>query len=366
MTGEASPIHTPCVVMIGTSLHTMGGISAVVNGYRRAGLFRKVSIVYVTTHADGSHLHKLGLAGSAYLRLLYLLMQRSPHLFHIHLSSRASFWRKLPMVLLIRLWRRPYLIHLHGSEFSVFYDDECGPIRRSLIASVFDHADFVLALSPEWRDFVARISSNRRILVFTNAVEVADVPPQRSVDIDRLTIAFLGRLGQRKGIYDLLKALSSIHDEFPRFTLVAAGDGEIEKVRREAEALGLSDHVETPGWLDEAGKQALLRRAAVFALPSHAEGLPMSLLEAMASAVAIVCSNAGGIPVAIEPDVNGLMVEAGDITQLTSALKRLLRSADLRTELGFQAFRRARRDFNVGDRVEELVAMYKEYGVTST
>ena len=99
---------------------------------------------------------------------------------------------------------------------------------------------------------------------------------------------------------------------FPALRLVLAGSGDIGLWRREAQARGIGERVELPGWLDAAARDAQLARAAVFCLPSHAEGLPMSLLEAMASGCASVASAVGGIPEALKDGENGLLVPPRD------------------------------------------------------
>src|SRR5690606_6479369 len=129
--------------------------------------------------------------------------------------------------------------------------------------------------------------------------------------------------------------------------LTAAGDGEIAEVAARAQQLGLANRIEIPGWIDETAKNTLLSRADVFVLPSHAEGLPMSLLEAMASELPVVCSSVGGIPVAVTDGVEGAIVPPGDVDALAEVLDRLLTSPVLRTELGQNAFKRAKAEFDV-------------------
>jgi glycosyltransferase involved in cell wall biosynthesis len=353
-----------CVVMIGTSENTMGGIATVVQGYREAGLFNRYNVRYIVTHGDGSVFYKAWLAVRAYAHILPYALNSKARLFHLHLSSRASFWRKLPIAWLLRFLRRPYILHLHGSEFMQFYRDECSAMSQSIVRGVFDNAAIVFALSPEWRANIQSFSSNHNIRVFPNGVPVPETAPVEHTTSDSPPrLLFLGRLGERKGIFDLLEALSRIRNQATDFFLVAAGDGERQQVLQMARTLQLERNIELPGWIDSRRKIEELQRTDVFVLPSRAEGLPMSLLEAMAAGLPVLSTTVGGIPLAVTNDKEGLLVEPGDITELADKLGMLLRSPELRRRLGRNAWQRARADFSVGSCVRKLGRIYEDYEV---
>jgi glycosyltransferase involved in cell wall biosynthesis len=129
--------------------------------------------------------------------------------------------------------------------------------------------------------------------------------------------------------------------------------------------LGLADKVVVPGWIDAARRQELLEQSDIFLLPSHAEGLPMSLLEAMAAGLPVLCSTAGGIPLAVTQEKEGLLVEPGDVVGLRNALTRMIQEPELRAKCGKVAHERAIRDFSVQNRVEQLTGIYQAYGVVT-
>ena len=109
------------IVMLGTRPDTMGGISAVIAVYRAAGLFERWPIHYIATHRDGSAAAKALIAGQAWLRLIWMLLTNRVAAVHVHMASRASFWRKALFLLPAALARVPSIIHLHGAEFAVFW-----------------------------------------------------------------------------------------------------------------------------------------------------------------------------------------------------------------------------------------------------
>lgn len=120
---------------------------------------------------------------------------------------------------------------------------------------------------------------------------------------------------------------------YPTLRVCLGGDGEASAARALAQRLGIVDRVETPGWMTGATKAQWLARATIYALPSYAEGLPMSVLEAMAAGAPVVATPVGGISDVLSDGVHGLLVPPGDVVALVAALARLLDDAGLRDRL---------------------------------
>ena len=144
------------------------------------------------------------------------------------------------------------------------------------------------------------------VVVIPNSVPVPALAQQEP---EPGRILFLGQVEPRKGIYELLEALALLRERFPHVQLAIGGQGELEKVKRRALEVGVASHITELGWVTAQRKQEELARASIFCLPSHAEGLPMALLEAMAAGKAVVSTGVGGIPDALRDGDNGLMVE---------------------------------------------------------
>ena len=132
-----------------------------------------------------------------------------------------------------------------------------------------------------------------------------------------------------EGIYDIptaLRAFSLVRKEVPAAKLTIAGSGpELEALRSLASELGIQDAVEFCGRLDRTRMAELYRRATVVMNPSRVDNMPNSVLEAMASGVPLVTTDAGGIPFIVRNDVTGLIVRAGDFAAMASAVLRLLK-----------------------------------------
>jgi glycosyltransferase involved in cell wall biosynthesis len=132
-------------------------------------------------------------------------------------------------------------------------------------------------------------------------------------------VLFLGRLEAAKGVFELLGAGALLAPRFPALRLVFGGEGDAGALRKRAAELGIGERIELPGWVGPDERDEQLARASVFCLPSHAEGLPMSMLEAMAAGRAVVASSVGGIPETIVDGDNGLLAPPRDEQALASS-----------------------------------------------
>lgn len=346
------------VVMIGTDPSTRGGISAVVRTYREIGVFERWPVTYLSTHRDGGYLAKLATAVGALLRFGFLLLRHREGILHVHGASRASFWRKAPFMVLARAAGWPVVFHLHGGGFARFVKS-CGPRARALVRHFLDHAAAIVVVSDRWEAWMREATSNRNIVTIPNPVRFR---PQAVAGRGGALIVFCGRCEEGKGVYELLEATASLVPLLPEVRLELAGDGELDRVERRASELGIRAHVHLPGWVDSDRRDALLARASVFVLPSHAEGLPVALLEAMAAGCPVVATKVGGIPDLVTDGVDGLLVPPRDPVALAAAIRRVLTDPALALRLGGNARATVAAHFSPERALERLEELYSGLG----
>lgn len=339
----------------------MGGVSAVVNVYASAGLFNRHPIEYIATHVDGGRAAKLNILARAAFRFWGLLVRGRVGLVHVHVASRASFWRKSLLMLPAFFMGIPVILHLHGAEFALFYEKECGGIRKRIVCCVFNKASRVVVLSSVWKNWVQGISRNPHVVVIYNPVLL---PTKHSWDTRKHgEVLFLGRLGKRKGTYDLLEAAARITENHPQLRLLLGGDGELDQVWARAIELNIADKVELLGWIREVNKERHLGSAMIFVLPSYNEGLPMSVLEAMAAGLPVISTTVGGIPEAVTDGIEGFLVEPGDVSALANRLEQLLSNPGLAEHMGKAARRKIETAFSSETILPKLEKLYTELGV---
>ena len=254
-------------------------------------------------------------------------------LVHIHCSDRFSFYEKSAFMLVCRLFGAPVVMHVHTGRFPEFYkSSKCKWLVRFLI----HRSAAVIAVSSEMEHFFQETFKTEVFLV-PNCVspiffEQDPLPPESRQDI-----LFVGYLNRSKGIFELLEALGQLRNKgYGNLCLVAGGEqvpGSEEMIRsfiRESELEG----VELAGQVTPHKVAEFCRHSLVFVLPSHAEGLPISMLEAMACGLPVVASRVGGIPEVVVDRENGLLIPPGDVKALTGALASLLDNPELRIKMG--------------------------------
>lgn len=354
------------IVMIGPAFDSLGGMASVAASYRDAGLFDRTSVRYLASYRQPSWRDKMIRLAQALSSLIVALLQHRVLLIHLHTAAYGSFWRKGLFVALGRLFDVPIVLHIHSGEFSQFYIKKCGRWRQSIVRWIMRNSDCVLCLTPTWQIALREIEPHANLQILPNPVvttrfrghqcEVGPVQPR--------CILFLGQLRKEKGIFDLLRAWSAVLREWPQASLVMAGDGNVEAVRTEANKLDITSSVILPGWVTGDVKQEWLNRADILVLPSYAEGLPMSVLEAMASGIAVVATRVGGIPDLIEHGVHGLLVEAGDIQALSAAILELMSNNTLRRQITMAAKERVNQEFEAGRVAASLESLWR--GIVAT
>lgn len=348
----------PRVLMIGTALSGRGGIAAVVSVLERDGLFEREGVRYLATHADGSRAGKVRAALSGSWRTALACLSGRPVIVHAHAASHASFYRKSLLLLLARRCGARTVFHLHGGGFRDFAAVETGPLGRWWIRHTVEASSVAIALSDGWASFLDEFAPKASVRVVPNPVDANRLASTCTEEASR--IVYLGRVAASKGICDLLAAVSALVPSFPGVRLAVGGDGDLALLRTRAAQLGIEDRVEVLGWLGTQEKSDQLARASVFCLPSHAEGMPMAMLEAMAVGKAVVVSRVGAMPDAVADGGNGLLVPARDVPALAAALARLLSDEGLRRRLGACARRTVAGRFATPVVAATLSALYRE------
>jgi glycosyltransferase involved in cell wall biosynthesis len=346
------------VAMLGLGLGTTTGIATVVKNWISAGYDKRVELHYISTNdsqVPGQKIRKLWEC----LRSYFMLALRAPRVdvVHLHMAMYGSFWRKQFPFYWARLWRCKTIVHLHGSEFKQFYADG-GWLRRALIRNMFSKANACIMLSEQWRDWLNSICKRKpNIEIVYNSAPKRENPDRSSREV--ITISLMGRLGKRKGTYDLLEAFGSLHGRHPNTRLALPGDGEIDEIKALVKAKGLEGAVEIPGWVSGDAQAELWNRTDIYTLPSYNEGLPGSVLEAMSAGLPCVSTPVGGIPEAVIDGETGYLVDAGDVSALEQALERLVANEDLRHRMGKAGNTLLETKFNI-DRIVNQVATFQE------
>jgi colanic acid/amylovoran biosynthesis glycosyltransferase len=174
-------------------------------------------------------------------------------------------------------------------------------------------------------------------------------------------------LSSKKGHVHLIDALALLAEGHPSIELDLVGDGpERDRIAGRARERGVAQRVRLHGARSSEDVRATLARARVFALPSvrlrsgRMEGIPVALMEAMASGVPVVASRLSGVPELVEDGVTGLLVPPGEPSALAAAMARILDDDALAAELTRSARERVERSFNLAGEAARLGDLFAE------
>ncbi len=307
------------------------------------------------------------------MRLLRQLLANDVDLIHIHFSERGSTIRKFILVWLILVFRKPFILHSHGAAYKEFFSS-LPRFFQWLVANTFRKCDFFIALSESWKMYFVdsfRLAP-KKALVLYNPVQLPEDVPKRAGK-EHVTFVFLGRIGKRggaldvasnnlpkqdKGAFDLIRAFAMLPEsQIKKSRLILAGNGEIDSAQSLVDSLKITSQVSIYSWLDPAQRDDILSNADVFVLPSYHEGLPMSMLEAMAWALPVIVTPVGGIPEVVSHQQNGLLIQPGNLAEIASEMQKLILDEELRIRLGTAA-RKSVEDLDVSAYMKKLCDLY--------
>lgn len=191
---------------------------------------------------------------------------------------------------------------------------------------------------------------------------ISHFPSKRIEVVDRpdgaYNVLMVGKNLQRKGIYYLIEASSSILAEYPELKFIIVGQTPKDTVKR-CKRLGVDKNFYFHGVISPQKIQGLYAQADIFVLPSIAEGLGVTIIEAMSYGIPVVASDVGGIKDLIENGKNGLLVQPRDSFRLSEAILGLLKNRAKRDRLSGNAFQAAK-GFNIEKQVRETIELYKD------
>lgn len=353
-------------VMVGPGPQAQGGVASVVKVYADAGLLGAGRVVLLESYSNAGKWKKLKSAASALNAFLAVLLHGQGQVLHVHVSSRASFWRKAVFIWVASAARRRIVFHLHGGGFRAFVEG-LNPLARRLALATLRSSDVLLCLSTPVSEWLRSVAPGIPVRWWPNPVPTELFDAELDHHPDPQNVLFLGALLPAKGVDDLLQGFAALWQLRPQARLVLAGSGPEEPVlRRRVDELGLSSCVSFAGWLGPQAKLQALAGARMLVLPSHLEAQPMVLLEAMAAGVPVVSTAVGGVPDLISDGDHGLLVPPKDPAALCLSMLRLWDDSDLRGRLAQHARLRVAEQHRADRVCEALMNLYSSLAAGRT
>lgn len=273
----------------------------------------------------------------SYLKWIYVISTRTRSMIHFNLAfDRNGLIRDTPLIVMARLLCRRIILHVHGGEFLT----GCNISRwLRFFARAALAKGPVIVLSDAERATLRKVVPTATIFVLSNCIDVDEARGFERIltKEERLTILFLGRITEDKGLGAIYDSLAMARSRRTRFRFVMAGTGPAEKLYVQMLSELLGSDFEFVGVVAGSEKTALFKRCDVFLLPSQFEGLPMALLESMAFGLVPITTDVGSIPSVVRHGHNGILVNRQSPEEIARAIERLMADREYLRALGRNA-----------------------------
>jgi colanic acid/amylovoran biosynthesis glycosyltransferase len=295
--------------------------------------------------------------------LLCALTRIDACVLHIYFGQIA-----VHLLPLIRAWKKPSIVSFHGADVTVEMNK---PAYRQATREMLAAVELVLVRSESLRRALTELGCDEtKIALQRTGIPLEEFPfrersfPSRSRGSEwRLVQA--GRLIEKKGLPVTLNAFAVFLDRYPNATLTIAGEGplldELQKLTRE---LNIEERVSFTGFVSQEQLREIYYRSHIFLHPSqigrdgNQEGVPNSMLEAMASGLPVFATEHGGIPEAIENAVSGVLVPEHDHEALSRALLSATQDLIFLSRIARSAAEIVRKNFDLRTQAQRLDDIY--------
>jgi glycosyltransferase involved in cell wall biosynthesis len=271
------------------------------------------------------------------LRFLPRCLVDRPALAYIHVGSNASLYRETLFILCARFFRIPVVSHFHAGDVDEYLTAQ-PPAGRRWISLLLGLSNLLIAVSDDSAARLRRLVPATPITVIVNSIN-----PQPFFEIRRgqnndstVNVLFVGAMGKLKGERDLAEAIAAISARHPNLRAAFLGFG-ADDLARYAVERGIARHLTHVGPVAPEKRLEYFANADIFVLPTYAEAMPMSVIEAMAAGLPVISTTVGGIPELIDDGREGYLLEPGDAGKLAVLLSRLASNSDLRRKMGAAA-----------------------------
>jgi glycosyltransferase involved in cell wall biosynthesis len=242
-------------------------------------------------------------------------------------------------------------VYMRGSEYADLRKTQ-GRLAACILRHLVKHSALVVVLGKSLVHMAQTVWADANVAVVPNGSPPAVGPEQVGFrDESHPVLVYVGRLSRLKGLDEAMEVARVVATSTPDLEFVLAGEWEPpqyeEHIRRLAQQYELEDVVLFPGPVDRQEKADLLARAWVLVLPSHSEGQPWVILEAMSAGVPVVATDTGTIAETVEDGVGGFVVPIGDTRAMADRVSDLLQDDQLRTRMSEGAALRYRENYTM-------------------
>ena len=365
-TDARKSMKRPVVLVLGPHREAVSGVSTHLNTLFASRLAEDFSLIHFQVGSEGRRenvLQKLVRFAASPFQLGLLLLRTGAGVVHINTSlDRGGYWRDLTYLIVVKALGRRVVNQIHGGalpqEFFAGNALLTWVLRRFLVSSSVV-AVLCTAELRAYRDFDRRIN----VHLVPNAIDAAGLADKSRAHNTggALKLVYVGRLVRSKGLFEIIEALVKLKRAGREFTLSVAGEGpDMPALMAASKQAGLGDRVQFLGSIFAVGKCRLWLDSDLFVFPTyHKEGLPYSLLEAMAAGCVPITTRIAAMPDVMRDGEHGLFVPVKDADALASAVAALDDDRERLTRMSGAARRRVLEHYAVARLADDFRRLYE-------
>lgn len=306
------------VVIVGPDILSQGGMGSVLYAYSQF----LSPFNYLTTNSRYGTFAGFFNFGISLLKLPILRI-RGKKILHIHYAGLRSWPRKKLMLNFGKLLGYKTIMHCHCNLPAMTKLKGLTNVTRTL-----QKADINLTLATEYDKFAKKELKLPLTGIINNTIcGLSEIEAKRG---ETITFLFMGVMTEAKGIYDLIEAAGLLRKRGKNFRLIMAGKGKDEAAVKDlVQKHTLSDYVEFPGWIKGDEKLRTIAKSHVFVLPSHNEGMPMSIIETKYYGLPTIATKIGATVDIITDGEEGYLVNIGDVEGIAKAMENYIDNTEL-------------------------------------
>ena len=306
------------------------------------------------------------LAGVRLFRFIFKLLKTKPEATLIFCSDGASAFEKGVMIQICKSLDIKTLIFPRAGNLINQTNDS--RIFRALIRNLFKGSDAFFAQGSRWKSYAIetlKISPNKISIVhnWTAKKEFLEIGQQK-IYIKKqeiINFLFVGWLEKEKGVLEILKALKFLDDKKHKYTFTFVGDGKLMRSSRQfIKENNLTHKVFFVGWIKPSEIKNFYIKADVFVLPSWAEGMPNSLIEALSFGLASIVTDVGMICNYLQNNISALILPAKNLDLLQCAMEQLILDNKQREKLSKKGYLISKQYFSTDKGLEKMAKSIKK------
>lgn len=321
--------------MVGPDLMGLGGISRVAKMWRSSNFFSDHNVIYIASVTD-LPINRIIFLLRKLLEFAFSLV-RGCHLVYVHTSSYNSFCRKSLFIWIALFFGKKIVLHIHPTHFYEFVSGVVG-IQKRFIFCLLRRIHVIVVLTEEMRKNIKSLFPDKLVYVLRNPVNLAELKDMKGYRRNDNRLLYLGWYIREKGIYELVDAVEILVRKGVNIHLDFYGTKQVEKLKQYVKDKQLAEHVFVNGWISGENKIGALYQCTMLILPSHSEGIPNVILEAMATRTPIIATLVGGLKEILQDGRNAIIAQASNPQDLSKKIEKCLNQEDLRKRIGVRAY----------------------------